>query len=410
MDNWKLKKLNEFIIFNPKESIKRGTLAKQILMENLEPYNKYLRGFKYTEFKGGSRFKNGDTLLVRLALCLDNGKTAKVTILDDDETAFGSTEFIVLRKIEEVSDEDFIYYLSISPRLREIAIKSSIGATRERVNQNALENFEINLPPLEEQKAIANTLSCLDEKIELNNKINKNLEEILQTIFKRWYIDFEYPLTKEEITNGGREFVNSELGKIPKGWSVVELGNICNNIICGKTPPTKDKSNFGNKIPFITIPDMHNNTYIIKTERYLSDKGAKSQSNKFIPKNSICISCIATIGLVSITTENSQTNQQINSIICEENLLYYLYYFISNSKEKLKDIGSSGSTTYNINKEQFSKIKLILPTIKLLEEYKDIAYYNFNKILTNQQENEKLKQIRDILLPKLINGDIRVPY
>ncbi len=192
MSNWELKKLNEFIIFNPKESIKKGTLSKKIAMEKLKPYNKYLNDFEYVEFKGGSKFKNGDTLLARITPCLENGKTAKVTILDNNEIGFGSTEFIVLRKIEGISDEDFIYYLAISPKIRDIAIKSMVGTSgRQRVQQNLLENFEINLPSLPEQKAIAQTLSCLDEKIELNNKINKNLEEMAQAIFKKWFIDFE---------------------------------------------------------------------------------------------------------------------------------------------------------------------------------------------------------------------------
>lgn len=219
--NWKRITLLDFINFNPRESISKNQTAKKIAMEQLKPYSKFINSYELSEYKGGAKFRNGDTLLARITPCLENGKTAQVTIIDKDEVGFGSTEYIVLRAKENISDKDFIYYLSISPKFRDIAIQSMVGSSgRQRVQQNVLENTDMLFPPLAEQKAIADTLSCLDDKIELNNRINKTLEEMAQSIFKSWFVDFE------PFQDG--EFEDSELGMIPKGWRVGSLEEVCN--------------------------------------------------------------------------------------------------------------------------------------------------------------------------------------
>lgn len=174
--NWDLKKASEFIQFNPTESIKKGEIAKKVAMEKLEPFSRDISGFELTEFKSGTKFKNGDTLMARITPCLENGKTSKVTILGNDEVGFGSTEFIVMRAIDGVSDEDFVYYLSINPHWREIAIKSMVGSSgRQRVQLDVLKNTELYVPPLDEQKLIGKTLRALDDRIAENKKINHHL-------------------------------------------------------------------------------------------------------------------------------------------------------------------------------------------------------------------------------------------
>lgn len=173
---WKQYKLKDIIKFNTKESIKKGNHAKKIPMEMLEPFNKKINGYEETEFTSGSKFRNGDTLLARITPCLENGKTAYVDILDENEVAFGSTEYIVLREIEGITDKEFVYYLAISPGFRELAIKSMNGSSgRQRVQKDVLEESIVKLPLLQEQRKIAKILSELDKKIELNNKINHNL-------------------------------------------------------------------------------------------------------------------------------------------------------------------------------------------------------------------------------------------
>ena len=148
---------------------------------------------------------------------------------------------------------------------------------------------------------------------------------------------------------------------------------------------------------------MHNNTYIIKTERYLSECGVYSQRNKLLPKNSVCVSCIATAGLVSMTAIESQTNQQINSIIPKENVSpYFVYSLLKTLSDTIIRLGSGGSTTCNLNKSQFSKIEVIIPDKSTMDTYHKIIEPLFIKIETTQKQRHVLLKLRDTLLPKLM--------
>lgn len=175
MNNWKQISIGGFVDFNPAESIVKGKLAKKIPMAMLTEYVRKIKGFEITEYNSGPKFRNGDTLVAKITPCLENGKTAQVDILGDDEVAFGSSEFIVLRANKH-SINDYIYYLAKSPVFRERAISCMEGTSgRKRVNEGALKRQEIIVPDKLTQQQIAKVLSDLDTKIELNNKINDNL-------------------------------------------------------------------------------------------------------------------------------------------------------------------------------------------------------------------------------------------
>ena len=172
---WKIMKLSDIALFKPRESIKRGQLAKKIAMDKLQPFNRDIPEFSIEEFKGGTKFRNDDTLMARITPCLENGKIAKVNILDEDEIGFGSTEYIVFRAIENLSDPDYLYYLVCSPIVRDVAIKSMVGSSgRQRVQTDVVENIEIAVPTLIEQRKIVKVLSSIDDKIAINSRINKN--------------------------------------------------------------------------------------------------------------------------------------------------------------------------------------------------------------------------------------------
>jgi type I restriction enzyme S subunit len=180
------------------------------------------------------------------------------------------------------------------------------------------------------------------------------------------------------------------------------ISEIAKKVVTGKTPSTRNNNYWNGDIPFITIPDMHNQVFTINTERTITREGAKS----LIPKNSISVSCIATVGLVSINDKDSQTNQQINSIVIQNDYdLYYLFEFLSEQEQYMKSI-AGGSTTYNINKNTFENIVVPYLSSERLIEFNEIVKPMFKKIKLNQIENNKLKQLRDTLLPKLMNGEI----
>lgn len=175
MTEWMWKKLKDIAYCNPKESIPKGTIAKKIAMDKLLPFCRDIPEYELEAFSGGTKFRNGDTIMARITPCLENGKTAQIGILDPGEVGFGSTEYIVFRAREGV-DADYIYYLVCSPFVREPAIKSMVGSSgRQRVQTDVVQNLDILVPPYEEQKRIGGLLKALDDKIEINTKINKNL-------------------------------------------------------------------------------------------------------------------------------------------------------------------------------------------------------------------------------------------
>ena len=168
--------LFEYIDINPKETIIRGCLAKKIPMDKLQPFCRDIPEYETSEFNGGSKFRNGDTIMARITPCLENGKTAMVNILDSNEVGFGSTEYIVFRAKKNLTTPDFVYYLICSSLVRDPAIKSMVGSSgRQRVQTDVIANLDIDFPKLSDQVKIAGVLKSLDDKIALNNAINNTL-------------------------------------------------------------------------------------------------------------------------------------------------------------------------------------------------------------------------------------------
>ncbi|MGN8626230.1 restriction endonuclease subunit S [Bulleidia sp. HCP3S3_F2] len=267
------------------------------------------------------------------------------------------------------------------------------GTTFKEVSGNTMKNIVVSVPRDKSvQKKIADILSSIDDKIEENGRINNNLEQQAQALFKSWFVDFElFNKTK------------------PSDWTYGTIQDLASEIVCGKTPSTKKKEYYGEDIPFITIPDMHNSVYTVKTERSLSLLGADSQPTKTLPKNSICVSCIGTAGLVTLVSTPSQTNQQINSIIPKKNVSPYFVYLLMKTKtDEINKYGQSGSTIVNLNKTQFAKLECIIPSTDSLIEFNNLLEPLFNKILVNMRENIALTDLRDTLLPKLMSGELDV--
>lgn len=300
---------------------------------------------------------------------------------------------------DKVADYEFVYY-SLKNDYTTLASLANGGA-QQNLNAQIIKDYVLKMPSLADQRRIASILSSLDRKIELNNKINANLEEMAQAIFKNWFVDFE------PFKDG--KFVDSELGMIPEGWKVGTLGDM-GTIVCGKTPSKANSNYYGGDIPFIKIPDMHGNVFVESSEDRLTEQGSLSQIKKLIPPYSLMVSCIATVGLVSINTKPSHTNQQINTIIPHnKSALFYLYQYIKNNEELLKNMGRGGTTTLNVNTKSFSNIRLFIPSDIALLQFHQIVEGLFKKIELNMQESRTLSLLRDTLLPRLMSGELEVP-
>lgn len=300
---------------------------------------------------------------------------------------------------------DFIYY-NLKLNLERLK-KISQGSQTKFITMKILEDFVVDDISYEQQLKISSVLTSLDKKIKINNDINTKLEELLNLIYNQWFLQFDFinDKGKRYKSSGGKMIWNEKIKKeIPEGWLIKELKDIESNIVTGKTPSTKESGNFNGEIPFITIEDIRKNKFIINTERTLSNSGANSQVSKYIPVNSICVSCIATIGLVGITTKKSQTNQQINSIVCNNRYnMYYLFNYISNYF-KFSNGAKTGNIFANMNRDDFSKIEILYPDLTVLKNYCDKVNSLYEIIKNNTLENDKLSKLRDFLLPLLING------
>lgn len=217
------------------------------------------------------------------------------------------------------------------------------------------------------------------------NVKNDNLEGTAKAIYKNRFEDFE-------PYNGLR----------PASWKTVPLSSLAKDIVCGKTPPTDNPANYGGHIPFITIPDMHGSVYTLQTSRFLSKAGVATQSNKTLPENAICVSCIATVGLVCLTAEPSQTNQQINSIICREGVSpFYVYLKMTTLADYLKLLGAGGSTTLNVNKTLFGEIPILYPDEESLLIFHHEVAPLFEAIRSNQLEIQHLEELKSLVLMTL---------
>jgi type I restriction enzyme S subunit len=292
---------------------------------------------------------------------------------------------------------EYARYLFRDNSFRKEVYQIATGDIRFNVSQESLTNIKINIPDLSTQRQITSILSSLDDKIELNLQMNQTLEAMAQVVFREWFVDFNFPGTDRELVDG-----------LPRGWKERTLKD-CGKIICGKTPSKAVDEYFGGEDMCIKIPDMHNSIFIIETTDSLTELGLNSQVSKSIPPYSICVSSIATVGLVCINSKTCQTNQQINTIVPQNEFLkYYLYFLAISMKETFLAIASGGTATLNMNTSQFSDIEVIIPNDELLKKFDTIVSPMMVKILENTYNNQSLIQARDSLLPRLMSGKIKI--
>lgn len=297
------------------------------------------------------------------------------------------------------ADLDYIYYFLSQDKVKvQLAAKAGGTANQANISATHIQELVFPCPNIETQIRISNILKNYDDLIENNKKQIKLLEEAAERLYREWFVDLHFP---------GHEDVKIVDG-VPEGWKKQKISEF-GEIITGKTPSTTKEQYYGGNIPFVKIPDMHNCVYPIVTESTLTTEGANTQKNKFIPKNGIMVSCIATVGLVNIAIEPCQTNQQINSIVLhDEQDLYYTYFTMKRLKALLEGVGSNGATMTNVNKTKFGNLEVLYPSNNLRKDYFDYCKPIFEKIYALSIGVHKLSQVRDGLLPKLMSGEIEV--
>ena len=278
------------------------------------------------------------------------------------------------------------------------------GSAVPTLNRNYIHPLMISATSdIKEQKAIAATLSCLDDKIELNNRMNDTLEQMAQAIFKSWFVDFE------PFQDG--EFEDSELGKIPKGWKVGIVEDL-GDVVGGSTPSKKcDEYYDEGDIPWITPKDLsvNKNKFISCGNVNITNLGLKKSSAQLMPRGTVLFSSRAPIGYIAIAKNELSTNQGFKSIVPKKNVgTMYIYHFLKNNLEMIEG-RASGSTFKEISGSTMKKLSVLLPPEKVLNCFEYACKLYFAQIESLEAENSTLTSLRDTLLPKLMSGEIRVP-
>lgn len=342
-------------------------------------------GFCEVEENNFNRFslKKGDILVAR------TGATIGVNIqIKDNLTAVYNNGLIRLKINNEIANNKFVFYNLQTQYYKNFINAISAGtSTQPNMQINSLLSFEIPFPPLEIQEKIARILLSLDDKIELNNKINQNLEQQAQAIFKSWFVDFENPKRK---TCKAEEYFS---------------------ISIGKTPPRKEPEWFSlNSIDkkWVSISDMGNcGVFILNSSEYLKDSAIDKFNIVLVPKDTVILSFKLTVGRVAITNEEMTTNEAIAHFKTDnKKIKEYLYCYLKNYN--FQTMGSTSSIATAVNSKIIKSMPFIIPTDDEIEKFHQVAKFIFEKIRINQIENEKLTQLRDTLLPKLMSGEIDV--
>ena len=387
---WIKKKLSDIADFNPRETIKKGAIAKKIPMDVLRPFYRDIPYYVEECFSGGTKFRNGDTIMARITPCLENGKTAQVSILNDGEVGFGSTEYIVFRAKEGIVDKDYLYYLVCSPEVREPAIKSMVGSSgRQRVQTDVVKNLEIDVPPLIEQEKIGSFLKAFDDKIALNDRINKNLEQQAQALFKSWFLDYE-PWD----------------GSAPNSWKSGKLGDFA-KIKRGGSPRPIQEYLSDSGLRWLKISDVTSlqTPFVIDIKDHIIEAGLRK--TVFLKAGSLVLSNSATPGVPKILDVDSCIHDGWLYFPESKFSKEYLYLYFKYIRQQLVNL-SNGSVFNNLKTDILKGYPTILPDKDTLRRFDDIVMPMFLQMRNLNRESHKLVDMRNALLPKLMSGEIDV--
>ena len=377
--------LFKYIDINPKELLAKGALAKKISMDKLQPFCRDVPEYEIAKFSGGTRFRNGDTIMARITPCLENGKTAMVNILEPGEVGFGSTEFIVFRAKEGYTDPNFVYYLVKSSFVRDPAIKSMVGSSgRQRVQTDVVQNLIVPFPSLLEQRKIASILKSLDDKIALNTAINDNLYEMVNAYYTSLFKDVECEMTT--------------------------IGNYAERIYSGGTPTTSNAAYWGGTFGWFSSGETRNR-FVISTEKSITQTGIDNSSTKLASKHDIVMASAGqgfTRGQTSMLLIDTYVNQSVIVIHADRNILPYLFWNLANRYEELRAISDSSSIRGSLTTKMIAAFEIPLANNDVIQTFSDFAWAVIPQIENNLLENERLAALRDSLLPKLMSGELDV--
>ena len=379
---WRTIRAADFIDFNPRLSLKKGDIATKVAMDKLKPFTKKIPETEKAEFNGGAKFCNGDTVMARITPCLENGKTAYVDMLDDGEIGFGSTEFIVMRAKTGISDPQFVYYTAINPVFRNVAIKSMVGSSgRQRVQQSVLEELELSVPDLDEQRRIGDFLARIDEKIALNDRINDNLQQQAFSVFDNLIANAEnndYTVSDYAFLNPKRTLAKNQVARS------IDMSQLSTS---GAFPSGWEMKPFNGGMRF-----TNGDTLLARITPCLEN--GKTAFIDFLDDGEVAFGSTEYI----VLAPKNDTPPEM--LYCLARYPAFVDYAVKNMN------GSSGRQ--RVSAETVGQYRIPLIDKHSLVLFKEVVSPMFLKMRYNSLENMRLAELRDALLPKLMSGEIDV--
>lgn len=418
MSEWKEFKLGDLLLTanTGLDAIKRAPIVshntgiKCLRIQDISQSKEFDNwGFTEVTQNNFNKFK----LLENDIIVARTGATVGVNLIIKENLNSVFNNGLIRLRASNIVNSKYLYFTLRSNEYWNHINSVAFGTTSQpNIQINQLLDFKVNVPDLPTQIAIAEILSSLDDKIELNNKINKELETLAQTLFKQWFIDFEFPNEKgEPYKSSGGEMVDSELGEIPNGWEVKTLDEI-SNITIGRTPPRQEHQWFSkdaNDYKWISIRDMGNcGTYIYSTSEYLTEEAVIKFKVPVIDINTVILSFKLTVGRVSITTQRMLSNEAIAHLNLQGTFVFPEFLYLYLKQFNYDALGSTSSIATAVNSKSIKSIPLISPNEEVLMKFKELVLSLFSRINNLTFENRDLINLRDTLLPKLISGELEI--
>ena len=387
-------RFGDFVEVNPRIQLEKGKEYPYIEMADVIPGNAFVFCEKERVYKGGgSRFQAEDTLFARITPCLENGKIVRLKHTRN-QPCFGSTEFFVFRGKPNISDPTYIFYLALSPMIRDPAVKSMTGASgRQRAILSSVEDILIPLLPLPTQRKIAAVLSAYDDLIENNTRRIKILEDMAQTLYQEWFVHFRFP-GHENVP-----MVESALGPIPHGWKVKQLSEMC-DVLMGQSPKSVFYNETGEGLPFHQgVTDFG--------QRFPTDRVYCTIQKRIAEVGDILFSVRAPVGRINVANKRIVIGRGLSAIRSKNESQVFI---LQQLKDKFQEEDTMGSgTIFNaITKADLLSVQLLEPPKSILVNYQEVAETISLELTNLTIKNTNLQQTRDLLLSKLISGEIDV--
>lgn|GEM_PF-271418 len=402
----------DFVEINPKVELNRGEEYPFIDMAIVEPGRRYVRAIENRIYSGGgSKFSSGDVLFARITPCLENGKIVQFKDYDKRK-GFGSTEFFIFRAKKQISDSSFIYYLVLTDTIRKPAEKSMSGASgRQRANLTSIVDIKIQLFPLPTQQKIAAILSAYDDLIENNTRRIKILEEMAQAIYREWFVNFRFH------GHEGVQMEESELGPVPKGWEVKRLDEVAEVIDClhgiKPTEVINDDEKFGILLHVWNIGDEGKLDLLKKF--FITEEVYRLWTKRIEVKEGDCV--ITNVGRIGAVAQipfdlTAAIGRNMTAIRGREGIItptYLIEYLRSPYFEREKNLKQDlGTVMGSLNVKGIIRLNIPIPSLTLVKEFETSVRPFRYRIEIFQKQNDNLRRTRDLLLPKLISGEIDV--